>query len=129
MTTRSPLLLGLAALALTTLGMAMGAVPPDDAPRSAPAPRGAAFTCELSARDGDGVALAGRLVAREAVTGSYALRVRSGGVAIDQGGDFAAAPGETVTLGEAMLGAAPGLDARLTLTVGGRETVCPLRRS
>jgi hypothetical protein len=60
------------------------------------------------------------------VSGRYSLTLRAGGNAIDQGGDFEARPGETVTLGEATLPGAPeALEGELTVTAGGRSVACP----
>ena len=133
MTARSPLLLGLAALVATAIS-AMGSLPPtgpgDRAP-ARPAIRGVAddgpFTCALVlAPQGAGTSVAGRVTARAPVAGTYALRLRAGGTAIDQGGDFDAAEGETVTLGEATLpGGADALDATLTVSAAGRSVACP----
>jgi len=136
-TNRSPFVLGLAALALTTLGMAMGSIPGAATPQAGTPQAGTPdrtarepFACAFTAREaGGGVSIEARLDAREAIAGSYALRIRAsgGGTAIDQSGDFSAGPGESLVLGEATLsGRAADLDATLTLTTGGRTVACPL---
>lgn len=137
MTTRSPLLASLTALAMAIYGLALGgAGAPGQAhemPRVAPV-QGTAqqlpFACSLLARsDGGGTILEGRLQAREAISASYALRVRGPGVSIDQGGDLSLAAGESAILGEASVsGAAATLDATLTVTVDGRTYGCPLQQ-
>ena len=131
MTMQSPVALGLAALILTACAVALGGE--GSAPTASPI-RGAAgqpaFRCALATdATGGGTAVTARLDAREAVAGTYALRVRSGGAVIDQGGDFSARAGETVTLGEATLGGSGAVEGDLTVTAGGRTTTCPMQRS
>ncbi|HVG46851.1 MAG TPA: curli-like amyloid fiber formation chaperone CsgH [Rubellimicrobium sp.] len=130
MTTRSPILMGLAALFLTACGIALGGT---SGPGQAQGTQGAAellpFNCSLvaSGKDG-GTTLEGRLQAREALAASYALKVRGPGVAIDQEGDLTLAEGESTVLGEASVsGTADSLDATLTVTVDGRSYTCPLQ--
>lgn len=129
MTARSPMILGLAAL-LATLLSAMGSLPPDGGAPQRPPIRGVAegpFRCDLSLRrEGSGTAVLARVTATEAVAGTYALSLRAGGNSIDQGGDFEAVAGETVTLSEATLPGAPAaLDGALTVTAKGRSVACP----
>lgn len=130
MTMQSPVALGLAALILTACAMALSG---DGAPASAPiqgAAGSAPFRCALTASgSGGATSVVARLDAREALSGRYALRIRSGGGVIDQDGDFAAGAGESVTLGEATLsGSAAAVEADLTMVVDGKTTTCPLRR-
>lgn len=122
------LLLALVGTALS----AMGSLPPflssGDAAR--PALRGEAegpFRCALALSPlGAGTAVLARVTAAEGLAGRYSLTLRAGANAIDQGGSFEAAPGETVTLGEATLPGAPeALVADLTVTAGGRTVACP----
>jgi len=138
MTTRSPILMGLAALFLTACGIALGGTSgPGQAQgtdgATTPAQRAAQllpFNCSLAARaEAGGTVLEGRLQARDALTASYALKVRGPGVAIDQSGDLTLAAGESTILGEASVsGTAESLDATLTVTVDGRSYTCPLVR-
>ncbi|EYD75453.1 hypothetical protein Rumeso_02936 [Rubellimicrobium mesophilum DSM 19309] len=137
MMNRSPALMGLMALALSIYGLALGgpAAPTQaqEAPGTAsPAPSlapSAPFACSLVARpEGGGTGLEALLQAREAISATYALKVRGPGVSIDQGGDLSLAAGETTTLGQASIsGTADSLDASLTVTVGGRTYGCPLQ--
>ena len=137
MTTRSPVLTSLTALALAIYGLALGGtgVPGQahEVPRVAPVQETAQlpFACSLLARsDGGGTVLEGRLQAREAISASYALRVRGPGVSIDQEGDLSLVAGEAAILGEASVsGAATTLDAILTVTVAGQTYSCPLQQS
>jgi hypothetical protein len=65
------------------------------------------------------------------VQGTYSLRVtQPGGVTLDQSGDFAAPWGQDVALSEITLNALPkSLNARLSVTVRGRTTVCPIAQA
>lgn len=135
MTTRSPILMGFAALALTACAMALtGAGAPGQAhevQRVVPVQGSVQplpFSCSLVARpEGGGTLLEGRLQAREAISVSYALKVRGPGVAVDQEGDLSLPAGETAVLGEASLSSArASLDATLTVTLGDRSYACPL---
>jgi len=137
MTTRSPILMGLAALFLTACAMALGGTSgPGQAQGAAgaspvqPAAQLLPFNCSLAARsEGGGTVLEGRLQAREALAASYALKVRGPGVSIDQSGDLTLAAGESTVLGEASVsGTADSLDATLTVTVDGRSYTCPLQQ-
>jgi hypothetical protein len=134
MTVRSPTILILLVLVGTALS-AMGSLPPAPGTGAARAPvqgeAKGAFRCDLSLTPlGAGTAILARVTAPEtapgAVSGRYSLTLRAGGNAIDQGGDFEARPGETVTLGEATLPGAPeALEGELTVTAGGRSVACP----
>ena len=137
---RSPTLAGLMALALSIYGLALGgAGGPSQAQEvqgttTAPAPSlapQAPFACSLVARSQDGgTALEGLLQAREAISATYALKVRGAGVSIDQGGDLTLSAGETTVLGEAQVSGGPDtLDVDLTVTVNGRTYICPLQES
>lgn len=130
MTLRSPVAMALAALLLTACAMALGPRAAPTAPRVQGGAGAPAFRCALVAEEGaGGTTLSARLDAREAVAGTYALRVRANGAAIDQGGEFEAAAGEALTLAETQLGTpASRVDARLTLTAEGRTTTCPAAR-
>ena len=140
MTTRSPALAGLMALALSIYGLALGGpgapsqaqeaqVIPDARAQSLTAQ--APFACSLMARsEGGGTALEGRLQAQEAISASYSLKVRGTGVTIDQGGDLTLAAGESTILGEAQVSGGLGtLDVELTVTANGRTYACPIQES
>lgn len=134
MTTRAPFLMTLTALVLAACAMALGPPGAGRAPQAGIA--GAAgsqpFACALvaQARGGGGTRLEARLEARQALSASYALRVRGAGVAIDQGGDLSLRAGESALLGEAEVSTPlSALDARLTVTAGGRSVACPLQGS
>lgn len=141
MTTRSPLLMALAAIVLTACAMAMGGSgtpgsahgAPNPSPSNAPQVTGTAqplpFACSLVARQQGGtIALEGRIEAREAVSATYDLRVRGPGVAVDQSGDLSLAAGESGVLGQASLtGRLSDLDAAMTVTAKGRTFSCPIQ--
>lgn len=126
MTTRAPFLMTVMALMLTACAMALGGPPAPPARTLAAQP----FACELLARPtGRGTELEGRLDARDAFVGSYALRVRGPGVAVDQAGELSLAAGQSALLGQASLsGNLSSLDAALTVTGQGRTVTCPLRQ-
>jgi curli production assembly/transport CsgH protein len=140
MTTRSPALAGLMAMALSIYGMALGGPGgPSQAQEAQGGPTAPAqdlgpqvpFACSLvaTAQDG-GTAIEGWLQAREAISATYDLKVRGAGVSIDQGGDLTLAAGETTVLGEAQVSGGPDtLDVDLTVTVDGRTYACPLQES
>ena len=121
----------LAALACATVTgvAAMGSFMPAREPGPTWTPGRAAFACAFTAREAGGsVAIEARLEAREAVSGSYALRLRRAGADLGSSGDFMAGAGESLVLSSTrMSGSTDGLDAELTLTAGGRTTTCPLR--
>lgn len=126
MTTRAPFLMTMTALLLTACAMALNGTAAHEIPRPSP---GQPFACALVAeRRGGGTRLVARIEAREAVSSSYDLRVRGPGVSVDQGGSLSLAAGASAVLGEADVSSAlSDLDARLTVTVEGRTTACPLR--
>ena len=66
------------------------------------------------------------------MSGSYRLQVRKrgggGGATIDQSGGFTAEPGRPAELGTVSMGGDGGVyEARLSVDVGGRVTVCTER--
>ncbi|MCX7301114.1 MAG: curli-like amyloid fiber formation chaperone CsgH [Rhodobacterales bacterium] len=113
MVLRSPLLIVLTALFLAACALS-GVVP-----RPAGDPRGA-LSCALVV---DGTGFEGRLTARETVAGDYAIRLSSGGVSIDQSGEFAARPGEVLLLGSGALGGS-AFDVLMRVTAEGRDYPC-----
>ncbi|WP_210527147.1 curli-like amyloid fiber formation chaperone CsgH [Rubellimicrobium arenae] len=133
MITRSPLLMAFAALVLTACAMAMGSTGPAGTSARAAPVQGTAqafpFTCALTTRQqGGAVALEGRLEATEAVSATYALRVRGPGVSIDQSGDLSMKAGTDAVVGEASVnGGMVGLEASMTVTSEGRTVACPVR--
>lgn len=92
---------------------------------------GAPVACALAITERGGtVTIAGRIEAREDVSGRYDLSVSQtgGGNSADirQGGVFTLAAGETADLGSAQVsGRASDLDGALTVTVDGETFVCP----
>lgn len=135
MTTRSPMLMGLAALVLTACAMALsgpGAISQAHVIQGVPIQgtvQKLPLACSLTARaEGAGTVLQGHLEAREALSASYALRVRGPGVSIDQAGSLSLAAGESAVLGQAFVsGPGDALDATLTVTAGGRSYACPVQ--
>lgn len=126
MIVRTPFLLTLTAFALTACAVALGGE------ARAPVAGTGPFTCALvaEAQAGGGTRLEARLSAREALQASYDLRVSGPGVSIDQGGDLSLGAGESAVLGEANVSTrASALDARLSVTAGGRTFACPLQPS
>lgn len=118
----TPAALLLAACAIPGAGGA------DDANARKPA---APFDCALQAtRSGNMVDIAGSLVAREALAGSYRLSLgQSGGgnsAMIDQGGDFIVAAGEAISLGQISLSAPAGLTGELAIDWAGGTVTCPM---
>jgi hypothetical protein len=89
--------------------------------------------CEIQVKEhGNAVALEGVVFAKNAVEGSYQLRVsKTGGGGssdINQSGDFSAGPGEPSTLGTVTLGGDGGsYIARLTVTWDGGAIECTER--
>jgi hypothetical protein len=124
MTIRAPFLMTVMALMLTACAMALGGPPAPHILAAQP------FSCELLARPtGRGTELEGRLDARDAFSGSYELRVRGPGVAVDQAGELSLAAGQSALLGQASLsGNLSSLDASLTVTGQGRTVTCPVRQ-
>ncbi|MEQ9258789.1 MAG: curli-like amyloid fiber formation chaperone CsgH [Roseovarius sp.] len=90
----------------------------------------AGFSCAIVTRDlGGTVEISGKVSARQAAYGEYALTIRqrsaAGQALIDQSGEFSVGEGRTVTLGQTSLGGTPGAyHADLTVTVGGRTYRC-----
>ena len=88
------------------------------------------LACAVVTRDmGEMVEISGIVTAKHGVAGAYALRIRqhsaAGQAMIDQSGDFTAAPGRTVTLGQAVLGGpASRYHAELDLNVDGQRLRC-----
>jgi hypothetical protein len=134
MNNQPPLGLGLAALLVTAAAMAVGGpgVRPSAAHETSPAAvegTSLPFACALLARqEGGSVVLEGQVTGREAVSGTYEMRVRGPGVSIDQAGGLSVAASETVRLGEAMIsGRASDYDTSLTVTIGGQTYACQLQ--
>ena len=137
MTTRSPFLMALAAIVLTACAMAMDTSGAPGSARNglqaAPVTGSAQplpFACTLLARQQGGtITLQGQIDAHDAVSGSYALKVRGPGVSVDQSGDLSLGRGASSILGEAsMSGRRSDLDAALTVTAMGRTVACPLQQ-
>lgn len=128
MIVRAPFLMTMTALLLTACAMAMNGTAAHEIMRPAP---GKPFTCALVAkRQGGGTRLEARIQAREAVAASYDLRVRGPGVSIDQGGSLSLTAGQSAVVGEATVSSTlSALDARLSVTVDGRTSACPLQES
>lgn len=85
--------------------------------------------CEIITDNAGGmVSLEGVVHAASALAGSYSFTVKSSGSGgssdIEQGGEFAAAAGETVSLGQMSLGSGSTLDATLTVTAAGSTVEC-----
>jgi hypothetical protein len=134
MTNLPPLSLGFAAFVVTACAMAVvgPGVGPSAAHETSPTvAEGSSlpFSCALRARqEGGSVVLEGLVTAREAVSGTYEMRVRGPGVSIDQAGGLSVAASETVQLGEAMMsGHASDYDTSLTVTIGGQTYACQLQ--
>ncbi|TNC52030.1 hypothetical protein FHG66_04320 [Rubellimicrobium rubrum] len=134
MTTRSPLLMALAALVLTACAMAMGGPGPARGGPNIPPVIGTAtplpFACALVARQqGGNLALEGRIDARDAVSGTYDLTVRGPGVSIDQSGDLLIPAGASDVLGQASVpGRLADLETAMTITTRGRTVTCPVQQ-
>lgn len=118
---------GLIALTLAACGVAGAATIQGSAPL---ADRPEGLRCGLVVREEAGrVAIAARVSSTGALTGSYALSIRSAGGAarISQGGDFATRAGQDLTLAETMFsGGTEGLAARFTVTTGEIAHDCPV---
>lgn len=115
---RTAIAAGLAALALGCTAVAGGSTGAPDVP----------FACsvEVTARGGL-LTLQGVVASDRALDGRYHLRVARNGTRLDQGGPFRLSPGQTVRLGQLTLnGPAAGIDADLTLDVGGQSYRCPV---
>lgn len=108
------MLVGLAAAA-ATIGASQASV--SDGPLS----------CAIeTSRSGGAIAIESIARTERAASGSYSFSVRGGGTDIRQGGEFDAGAGETVTLGEVMLGGG-SYDLRLEVSAGGRSVTCAQR--
>jgi len=127
-----PLLLGVG-----VIGAALGAASPaasiDQETGAASRGAHAPVRCVINSGSSGGMlTLQGLLSADIDVAGSYQFAVRNAGgggsANISQGGDFALLAGETVTLGQVMLGNNGSIyDARLTVTVDGETLECSER--
>lgn len=112
-----------AALILAGAGVAAACT---TAASTAMATDAAPFACEIAVTESaTATTFEGRVQAAEPINGQFAFSLSGGGTNIRQGGSFAAAPGETVTLGRSMLsGAADAYDTELTITVDGQRYSC-----
>ncbi len=111
--------------------LAACAVPGMGGAETGPKVPAAPFACALRAvQSGTGVEITGSLEAVRAVAGRYRLQLGqtggSNGATIDQGGDFTAAAGETLTLGQIALSGATRLNGQLTVDWTGGTVTCPL---
>lgn len=85
------------------------------------------LSCAIeTSRSGGGIAIESIARSERAASGSYSFSVRGGGTNIRQGGEFDARAGETVTLGEVMLGGG-SYDLRLEVSAGDRSVSCSHR--
>jgi hypothetical protein len=93
----------------------------------------APLSCAIEATAAGGaIALESKVETDVALSGSYRFRVESAGYAgstkFQQGGGFAAGPGNAVTLGRIMLGDASALyDATLEIAAAGTAVTCTKR--
>ncbi len=117
MLTKSAFLAALGAMGVTFAADTSGAMAGDS------------LSCEIrvSKRNGD-VELKGIVHAAKAASGTFRFKISQNGDAgsaqINQGGDFKLGAGESQVLGEATLGDAEGLRAKLSVTAGGATTYC-----
>ena len=114
-----PLLIGLGAA-----GFAMGAGPASSTPEP--------LRCEIQVNSANGmVTLQGVVHADAPVNGQYQFKVvKAGGGGssnVQQGGSFAAGPGNDATLGQVMLGGGGVYDANLIVTANGMTVTCEER--
>lgn len=110
---------------LAALGLAALFAPSMDA-GAAPA---AGVTCEIRmVKRGGDVELQGIVHAAKATSGSYSFKISNAGSggssSINQGGDFDLAAGQSEVVGEATLGNAGGLRARLSVSTASGSTSC-----
>ena len=85
------------------------------------------LSCAIeTSRSGGMVSIESVATSDRAVVGSYAFSVKGGGTNIRQGGEFEAGAGQSVTLGQVMLGGS-GYDLRLEVSAGGRTVQCSQR--
>lgn len=90
---------------------------------------GDGLSCEIRVvKSGGDVALKGIVHANRATSGTFNFKIsqngNGGSAQINQGGDFKLGAGESQVLGEATLGDADGLRAKLSVTAGGGTTYC-----
>jgi hypothetical protein len=90
---------------------------------------GDGLSCEIKVvKSGGDVELKGIVHASRAMSGTYKFKIsQSGGggsADINQGGDFDLAAGESQVVGEATLGDADGLRAKLSVSAGADTTYC-----
>lgn len=114
----------LSAMGLTTACAAVGA---------SYAGTGSGEACEIQAfHEGNGTTLTGTFHSEAPVSGTYSFKVTgrgsSGSSNISQGGEFEAAQGEDVELGNVMMSSPGGIfDAVLEVTIDGRTVDCRKR--
>lgn len=88
------------------------------------------LSCEIQVTPSGGMlAIAGVVRSDHAVSGGYSFKIAGGGSGgssnISQGGPFLAAPGEAVTVGSIMVGAAGAkYDLTLEVTANGTKLEC-----
>lgn len=111
------------AAALTGLVLGCTAISADTGGKEAD---GHPLTCTVGiAPAGDMLAVEGVLSAEDDVSGTYQLTVTRRGTALNQGGPFALAAGETERLGHIRLnGPSAGLEAELTVEIDGKPVPC-----
>ena len=121
--TLMPLVLGASALTVVAAGTISQA--------HVPYATGAdGLRCEIVTRDlGHMVEITGKVTARQATDGTYAIKIRqdAGGnrALIDQSGDFSVGQGRTVTLSETALGGrARDYRVELVVTTDGQRLYC-----
>lgn len=82
------------------------------------------LSCAIeTSRSGGMIAIESVAISDRAVAGTYSFTVRGGGTDIRQGGEFEAAAGEQVALGQVMVGGG-SYEARLDVKAGGRTATC-----
>jgi hypothetical protein len=122
MTTTNKTLIGAAATLLIGLGAAGTAIGAGQATAS-----NGPLGCSIeTSRSGGMIAIESVAKSASATTGSYTFSVRGPGTNISQGGDFEAGAGETVTLGQVMLGGG-SYDLKLEVSAGGHTVSCSER--
>jgi hypothetical protein len=86
------------------------------------------ITCSVDVSSRGGMlTIEGVLAAQANVSGTYHLHVSGRGAELNQGGPFSVRAGATERLGRVTInGPASGLDAELTLDVGGKTARCPV---
>lgn len=123
MTHRNKMLLGWAAS--VAIGLAAGGATLAAGTAASEGP----LSCGIEqSRSGGMVRLESVATSQTSAIGTYSFKVRGAGTNISQGGEFQAAPGETVTLGMVMLGGqSASYDAKLEVRAGGRTVTCAQR--